>query len=85
MKVGGRLMVKEKLKAKILEIVDNQININDPKCTKETLERLVNSGFSEIESKEMIGRVLIEEMYELLKNQVPFNEKRYAEKLSMLQ
>ncbi|MFD1777104.1 MULTISPECIES: hypothetical protein [Fredinandcohnia] len=78
-------MVKEKLKAKILEIVDNQININDPKCTKETLERLVNSGFSEIESKEMIGRVLIEEMYELLKNQVPFNEKRYAEKLSMLQ
>lgn len=85
MEVGGRLMVKEKLKAKILEIVDNQININDPKCTKETLERLVNSGFSEIESKEMIGRVLIEEMYELLKNQVPFNEKRYAEKLSMLQ
>ncbi len=78
-------MVKEKLKAKIIEIVDNQININDPKCTKETLERLVNSGFSEIESKEMIGRVLIEEMYELLKNQVPFNEKRYAEKLSMLQ
>jgi hypothetical protein len=78
-------MVKEKLKAKILEIVDNQININDPKCTKETLERLVNSGFSEIESKEMIGRVLIEEMYELLKNQVPFNEERYAEKLSMLQ
>lgn len=85
MEVGGRLMVKEKLKAKILEIVDNQININDPKCTKETLDRLVNSGFSEIESKEMIGRVLIEEMYELLKNQVPFNEKRYAEKLSMLQ
>ncbi|MEK5440473.1 MULTISPECIES: hypothetical protein [unclassified Fredinandcohnia] len=78
-------MVKEKLKAKIIEIVDNQININDPKCTKETLERLVNSGFSEMESKEMIGRVLIEEMYELLKNQVPFNEKRYAEKLSMLQ
>nr|WP_309101446.1 hypothetical protein [Fredinandcohnia onubensis] len=78
-------MVKEKLKAKILEIVDNQININDPKCTKETLERLVNSGFSEVESKEMIGRVLIEEMYELLKNQVPFNEKRYADKLNMLQ
>ncbi|WP_010678006.1 hypothetical protein [Bacillus timonensis] len=77
-------MANEKLKSKILEIVDNQININDPKCTKETLERLVNSGLSEVESKEMIGRVLVEEMYDLLKNQVPFNEKRYEEKLSML-
>ncbi|MCC3358812.1 hypothetical protein [Bacillus sp. REN16] len=77
-------MANLKLKSKILEIVDNQIKINDPSCTKETLERLVDLGYSEIESKEMIGRVLVEEMYDLLKNQVPFNEKRYAEKLSML-
>lgn len=77
-------MANLKLKSKILEIVDNQIEINDPKSTKETLERLVGMGFSEIESKEMIGRVLVEEMYDLLKNQVPFNEKRYTEKLSIL-
>lgn len=31
----------------------------------------------------MIGAVLIEEMYDIMKNKVPFNEKRYAEKLSM--
>ncbi|MEH7385873.1 hypothetical protein V7147_10735 [Bacillus sp. JJ1521] len=77
-------MANLKLKSKILEIVDNQIEINDPKSTKETLERLIGMGFSEIESKEMIGRVLVEEMYDLLKNQVPFNEKRYTEKLSIL-
>ncbi|WP_449538676.1 hypothetical protein [Ferdinandcohnia sp. Marseille-Q9671] len=77
-------MVNVKMKSKILEIVDNQIKINDPKSTKETFERLVNSGLTEIESKEMIGRVLVEEMYDMLKNQVPFNEERYDEKLSML-
>jgi len=73
-----------KLKSKIIEIVDNQIKINDPKCTKETLERLVKIGISEKESKELIGRILVEEMYDILKSQVPFNEKRYAKKLSML-
>jgi len=77
-------LVNHKLKSKILEIVDNQIMINDPKSTKETLERLVSLGFSEQDSKEMIGRVLVEEMYDILKNNVPFNEERYTEKLSML-
>ncbi|MEH7382732.1 hypothetical protein V7138_19875 [Bacillus sp. JJ1533] len=78
-------MTNLKLKSKILEIVDNQIKINDPKSTKETMERLLDLGYSEIESKEMIGRVLVEEMYDILKNQVPFNEKRYSDKLNMLQ
>ena len=77
-------MENNKLKSKIIEIVDNQIKINDPKCTKETLERLVKVGISEKESKELIGRILVEEMYDILKSQVPFNEKRYAKKLSML-
>ncbi|MFS0820636.1 hypothetical protein [Bacillus sp. 1P02SD] len=77
-------MANLKLKSKILEIVDNQIKINDPKITKETMERLTELGFSEIESKEMIGRVLVEEMYDILKNKVPFNEKRYSDKLNML-
>ena len=77
-------MEKNKFKSKIIEIVDNQIKINNPTCTKETLERLMNRGFSEEESKELIGKVLLEEMYDLLKTQVPFNEERYAKKLSML-
>ena len=38
-------MENNKLKSKIIEIVDNQIKINDPKCTKETLERLVKVGY----------------------------------------
>ncbi len=77
-------MEENRIKPKIIEIVDNQIKINNPTCTKETLERLVNTGLSEKESKELIGRVLIEEMYDILKNQVPFNEERYAKKLAML-
>jgi hypothetical protein len=75
---------ENRIKSKIIEIVDNQIKINNPTCTKETLERLVNTGLSEKESKELIGRVLLEEMYDILKRQVPFNEERYAKKLAML-
>ena len=77
-------MEENRIKPKIIEIVDNQIKINNPTCTKETLERLVNTGLSEKESKELIGRVLVEEMYDILKSQVPFNEERYAKKLDML-
>ena len=77
-------MEENRIKSKIIEIVDNQIKVNNPTCTKETLERLVNSGLSEKESKELIGRVLLEEMYDILKRQVPFNGDRYAKKLAML-
>ena len=40
-------MEENRIKPKIIEIVDNQIKINNPTCTKETLERLVNTGLSE--------------------------------------
>ena len=77
-------MEENRIKSKIIEIVDNQIKVNNPTCTKETLERLVNSGLSEKESKELIGRVLLEEMYDILKRQAPFNGDRYSKKLAML-
>jgi preprotein translocase subunit SecA len=77
-------MVNEKLKSSILEVIDNQMSINQPKCTKRTFRRLVELGYSEVESKEMIGHVLVEEMYFLMKDHVPFNESRFAKKLSKL-
>ncbi|WP_408009206.1 hypothetical protein ACJROX_02490 [Pseudalkalibacillus sp. A8] len=57
--------------------------MNDPKCTKKTLNRLLGLGYAEDESKK-IGSVLVEEMYNIMKHQVSFDEKRYAKKLSLL-
>jgi hypothetical protein len=46
--------------------------------------RLVDLGFETSESKEMIASVLVEEMFYVMKNNNPFNEKRYAQELSLL-
>jgi Holliday junction resolvasome RuvABC DNA-binding subunit len=77
-------MVNYKLKSHILEVVENQLKMDDPKCTKETFNRLIRLGYSEAESKEMIGKVLIVEIFDILKNKYVFNEKRYAKSLSLL-
>lgn len=77
-------MVNYRLKSHILEVVENQVKMNEPKCTRETLKRLMSLGYTEVQSKEMIGRVLIEEIYYIMKNNNAFNEKRYAKKLSTL-
>lgn len=77
-------MVNYRLKSQILEVVENQVKMNEPKCTRETLKRLMSLGYTEIQSKEMIGSVLIEEIYYIMKNKNGFNEKRYAKKLATL-
>ncbi len=75
----------QRLKTKIVEVVTNQIEQNDPMCTKENYERLMKSGYSQQKAKEMIGAVLIEEMYSVMKEQKPFNEEQYSKKLAKLQ
>ena len=39
-------MAKLRLKKTILEIVDNQLKENNPTCTKDTYEKLMNAGYS---------------------------------------
>jgi hypothetical protein len=77
-------MINEKVRTKLLEVVENQININNPKCTKENLNRLMDLGYTRDDSIMLIGGILVEEMHAMMKNQVPFNEERYAEKLAKL-
>lgn len=77
-------MVNERLRSQIIETVENRINSNNPKCTKETYERLRELGYSDQDAKKAIGQVLIKEMYGILKNQVPFNEEKYCKALSKL-
>jgi len=77
-------MVNPKFRTKLLEIVENQLKENDPPCTGETLNRLMEMGKTEEESKLLIAGILVEEMYDIMKNKVPFNEGRYAEKLAKL-
>jgi hypothetical protein len=77
-------MANEFLKGNILEVVDNQIRDNRPKCTRVTLERLISLGYSDTQAREMIGAVLIEVMFPVLKYNQSFDEQEYAMKLNKL-
>ena len=56
-------MVNNELKSSLLDIVENQLKINEPKCTRETFDRLLNLGYSGNQTKEMIAAVVVEELY----------------------
>lgn len=77
-------MTNDKLKGHIIEIVDNQMRDNNPKCTTEVFEKLVASGYAEDMAKKMIGAVLVEELQYVLKNEELFNEERYSDRLYKL-
>ena len=78
-------MINKHLQKTMLDVVDNQVKANDPPITKITLERLRESGYSERDAKKKIAAILIEEMYDVLKSEKKFDEKRYANKLSALE
>jgi len=72
------------LKSAILEVVDNQLQANDPPETRQTFNRLINEGYSEKEAKELIRYVVTSEIFDVLKKQEPFNPKRFAKTLNEL-
>ena len=85
-----------RLKALILQVVDNQIAgidengqpltttiTDDPNYVKDTFDRL-SAVHGSVKAKEMIAAVLLEEMYDVLKYQKVFNEIRYKTTLERL-
>ena len=72
------------LKSAILEVVDNQLQANDPPETRQTLDRLISEGYSEVEAKKLIGCVVTSEIFDVLKKQEPFNPERFAKALNEL-
>ncbi len=72
------------LKPSILEVVDNQLQANDPPETRQTFNRLISEGYSEVEAKRLIGCVVSSEIFDVLKKQEPFNLERFAKALNEL-
>lgn len=85
-----------RLKALMLQVVDNQIAgrdenghpltttiTDDPDYVKTCFDRL-STVYGPGKAKEMIAAVLLEEMYDVLKDYVPFDEPRYKERLEKL-
>lgn len=70
-------MANLRLKKTILEVVDNQLKANDPPCTKDVYEKLLAAGYSRSEAKDKIGAVALTEIYDIMKEGRPFDEKNY--------
>ena len=73
-----------RLKAAILQVVDNQINANDPPETKQTLDRLLSEGHSDEDAKKLIGCIVSSEIFDILKEQEEFNLERFVSALNAL-
>ena len=72
------------LKKATLEVVDNQLRAGDPPETKQTLDRLMAGGHSKANAKELIGCVLMCEMYEIMRYGRSFDHERYVKGLEGL-
>lgn len=66
------------LKQAILEVVDNQIENLDPPETKQTYDRLAAEGYSDADARRLIGCVVSAEIFDVLKQQRPFNRERFV-------
>jgi hypothetical protein len=73
-----------RLRAAILQVVENQLRDNNPPETRQTLDRLVKEGHSREEAKSLIESVVAAETFYVLKNQESFNHKRFVEALNKL-
>ncbi len=78
------MTVNEHLRSTIFEVIDNQIDANDPPETALTLERLTKQGYSDFEARQLIGQAVVVEVIDALKNKKPYNEQRYLSNLRNL-
>ncbi len=69
------------LHEQIHQVVEQQIKENNPKETKETLERLMRLGYDRHEAIHKIGTVVVEELFDTLKSKERFDRKRFVDRL----
>lgn len=75
---------RERARAAIFEVIENQIRDNDPPETRKTFERLLGTGHSGAEAKRLIACVLAAELFDVMKSDKPYDNARYVSKLERL-
>lgn len=77
-------MESNKMRDILFEVIESQIKKNDPPETSETFKRLKVLGFSDFDTKTLIGQCLTVEMYDAMKLGKPYNNARYVKNLQNL-
>lgn len=78
------MKANKRLNKAILEVVENQLRDLDPPETKETFDRLIEEGYSQEQSRTLIGFVVASEIFDILKYMEPYNHERYVAALRRL-
>lgn len=73
-----------RLRAAFLQIVQNQLDANDPPETRETVERLMAQGISAQDSKRYIAQAVAAEVWYILHENETFDLDRYVKNLERL-
>ena len=68
----------------IIEAVENQLKDNNPPEANDTLNRLMSMGERRENAMRYIATVFSIEIFEIIKNETPYNEKRYIRNLKGL-
>lgn len=68
----------------LIETIENQLEDGQPIQVKETLMRLMMTGSTREDALALMACALSVEVFDVMKNDVEFNSKRYASHLSML-
>lgn len=68
----------------VLLAVEKQLQENEPKEVRLTLERLKEAGFSEEDAKHLIGAAVAAEMRNAVEKSTAFSPERYLELLAKL-
>jgi hypothetical protein len=68
----------------ILQVVENQLQDKTPPEAAQVFEKLVGEGYSEEDSKHLIGSAIVAEMRTVVQTGKPFNAERYVGLLAKL-
>lgn len=77
-------MQNPRVRAAILQIVENQLRNDDPPDTKQTLERLLAAGHTRDAAVAMIGTAVTTEIWEILHEHKTFDLASYISALKEL-
>ena len=74
----------KQLQKAILEVIKKQLDNNEPKETRETLNRLISEGYNEAKALDLIGHVVAFEVIGVLSDGRTYDESRYINALKAL-
>ena len=77
-------MANKYLKKDIEEILENQLKDEELPETKITYKRLIGLGYADFETRQLISQCIVAEIYDVIKEQKPFNKARYVSNLNRL-